>query len=120
MLSNLEYLSYPLPSDIRRLSEAGDYERMAKVIADRLADPRVPKCLHERLKFELEIARLTPRYYPYTKEDIFERLQKKIPDITMDEIEERKERERKAKMEKIKAAFTARALAVNAQMEAKP
>jgi hypothetical protein len=40
--------------------------------------------------------------------------------ITMDEIEERKERERKAKMEKIKAAFTARALAVNAQMEAKP
>jgi hypothetical protein len=38
--------------------------------------------------------------------------------ITMDEIEERKERERKAKMEKIKAAFTAKALAVNAQMEA--
>jgi hypothetical protein len=38
----------------------------------------------------------------------------------MDEIEERRERERKAKMEKIKAAFTAKALAVNAQMEAKP
>ena len=38
--------------------------------------------------------------------------------ITRDEIEERKERERKAKMEKIKAAFTAKALAVNAQMEA--
>ncbi len=88
MLLNLEYLSYPLPSDIRRLSEAGDYERMAKVIADRLADPRVPKCLHERLKFELEIARLTPRYYPYTKEALFERLQKKIPDITPEEIEE--------------------------------
>ena len=40
--------------------------------------------------------------------------------ITMSEIEERKERERKAKMEKIKAAFTAKALNVNAQMEAKP
>ena len=88
MLDNLEYLSYPLPSDIRRLSEAGDFERMAKVIADRLADPRVPKCLHERLLFELEIARLTPRYYPYTKEEIFERLQKRIPDITPEEIEE--------------------------------
>ena len=36
--------------------------------------------------------------------------------ITMDEIEERRERERKAKMEKIKAAFTAKALAVNANM----
>jgi hypothetical protein len=40
--------------------------------------------------------------------------------ITMSEIEERRERERKSKMEKIKTAFTARALAVNAQMEAKP
>lgn len=36
--------------------------------------------------------------------------------ITKDEIEERRERERKAKMEKIKAAFTAKALAVNANM----
>ena len=36
--------------------------------------------------------------------------------ITMDEIEERRERERKLKMEKIKAAFTAKALAVNANM----
>ena len=40
--------------------------------------------------------------------------------ITMDEIEERRERERRAKMEKIKTAFTTKALAVNAQMEAKP
>lgn len=36
--------------------------------------------------------------------------------ITMDEINERRERERVAKMEKIKASFTARALAINSQM----
>jgi len=36
--------------------------------------------------------------------------------ITRDEIEERKERERRQRMEKIKAAFTARALSVNAKM----
>lgn len=36
--------------------------------------------------------------------------------ITRDEIEERKERERRQRMEKIKAAFTAKALAVNANM----
>ena len=87
MLSNLEYLSYPLPSDIRRLSEAGDFARMERVIALRLADPRTPKCLHERLRFELEVAKLTPRYYPYTADEIFERLQKKIPDITREEME---------------------------------
>ena len=35
--------------------------------------------------------------------------------ITKSEVEERKEREQKKRMEKIKAAFTARALKVNAQ-----
>ena len=33
--------------------------------------------------------------------------------ITLEELEERRDRDRKAKMERIKAAFTARALAVN-------
>lgn len=35
--------------------------------------------------------------------------------ITRDEVEERREREQKARMEKIKASFTARALSVNAR-----
>ena len=39
--------------------------------------------------------------------------------ITRDEIQERRERAEKAKMEKIKAAFTARALNLNAKMEAR-
>jgi hypothetical protein len=37
--------------------------------------------------------------------------------ITVAEIEERREREQRAKMERIKAKFTARALAINAQKE---
>lgn len=87
MLSNLEYLSYPLPPDIRRLSEAGDFARMERVIALRLADPCTPKCLHERLRFELEVAELTPKYYPYSRDELFDLLQKRIPDITVEEIE---------------------------------
>ena len=39
--------------------------------------------------------------------------------ITVEEQQERKEREQKAKMERIKAAFTAKALAMNAQMGGK-
>ena len=39
--------------------------------------------------------------------------------ITPLEIQERRERERKAKMERIKAAFTSRALSVNQRMGAK-
>ena len=37
--------------------------------------------------------------------------------ITMDEIEERRERLKREKMERIKAKFTARALTMNAQRE---
>ena len=38
--------------------------------------------------------------------------------ITLDELRERQEREQKAKMEQIKARFTAKALSLNAKKEA--
>lgn len=37
--------------------------------------------------------------------------------VTEDEAKERREREQKAKMERIKAAFTAKALSINTRME---
>ena len=36
MTKNLSYLSYPLPPDIQRLYEAGDFARMDRVIRLRL------------------------------------------------------------------------------------
>ena len=39
MLLDLSYLSYPLPPDIQRLYEAGDFARMDRVIRLRLDDP---------------------------------------------------------------------------------
>ena len=39
--------------------------------------------------------------------------------VTEDEVKERREREQKAKMERIKAAFTAKALSLNSRMEGK-
>ena len=39
--------------------------------------------------------------------------------VTEDEAKERREREQKAKMERIKAAFTAKALSINTRMEGK-
>ena len=41
MILDLSYLSYPLPPDIQRLYEAGDFARMDRVIRLRLDDPRV-------------------------------------------------------------------------------
>ncbi|MDO4741647.1 MAG: hypothetical protein Q4A66_13345, partial [Eubacteriales bacterium] len=87
MLSDLTYLSYPLPPDVRRLFEAGDFERMNRVIQSRIADPRTPKCLHERLRFQQHIAALTPLYYPYTREEILAKLQAKVKDFKDEEID---------------------------------
>jgi hypothetical protein len=39
--------------------------------------------------------------------------------VTEDEVKERRERDQKAKMERIKAAFTAKALSVNSRLEGK-
>ena len=70
MTKDLSYLSYPLPPDIQRLFEAGDFDRMARVIRQRLEDPRVPKTLHERLRFQLIIAKEIPEYYRLTQADM--------------------------------------------------
>ena len=56
MTKNLSYLSYPLPPDIQRLYEAGDFARMDRVIRLRLDDPRVPEALKARLRVQTELA----------------------------------------------------------------
>ena len=50
MLLDLSCLSYPLPPDVRRLYEAGDFGRMEQVIRRRLDDPCVPEALKARLR----------------------------------------------------------------------
>ena len=55
MLLDLSYLSYPLPPDIQRLYEAGDFARMDRVIRLRLDDPRVPEVLKTRLRVQTEL-----------------------------------------------------------------
>ena len=87
MLLNLSYLRYPLPPDVQRLFEAGDLARMERVIALRLADPRTPECLKERLRFQLEIARALPASYPLTQAAALRELQAAVRDFSEDELE---------------------------------
>ena len=63
MVKDLTYLSYPLPEDVERLVYSGDLTRARSVIDRRLADPKVPDCLKERLRFELRIIDEIPRTY---------------------------------------------------------
>ena len=87
MLSDLSYLSYPLPPDVQRLFEAGELARMERVIALRLADLRTPQCLKERLRFQLAIARDLPEAYPFTQGELLARLRAAVRDFKAEELE---------------------------------
>ena len=87
MLTDLSYLRYPLPPDVQRLFEAGDFARMERVIAQRLLDPCVPEELKKRMRFQLSIARELPRAYPHTKSALLCELQSRVRDFTADELE---------------------------------
>ena len=87
MLIDLSHLRYPLPPDVQRLFEAGDFARMERVIALRLADPRVPEPLKARLRFQLDIARELPRAYPHTQAALLAQLTERIADFAPEELE---------------------------------
>ena len=87
MLLDLSYLSYPLPPDIQRLYEAGDFARMDRVIRLRLDDPRVPEALKAHLRVQTELAYEILRAYPYTQAQMLEILQSHVKDFEEEELE---------------------------------
>lgn len=87
MLIDLSYLRYPLPPDVQRLFEAGEFARMERVIAIRLADPRTPETLKKRLTFQLAIAREIPASYPLTRSELLRKLQAAVRDFLPEELE---------------------------------
>ena len=87
MLLDLSYLSYPLPPDIQRLYEAGDFARMDRVIRLRLDDPSVPEALKARLRVQTELAYEILRAYPYTQAQMLEILQSHVKDFEEEELE---------------------------------
>lgn len=91
MLIDLSYLRYPLPPDVQRLFEAGEFAHMERIIAKRLADPHTPEALKKRMTFQLAIAQQIPRDYPHTRTALLAQLQAKIRNFTMEELEERRD-----------------------------
>ena len=88
MLIDLSYLRYPLPPDVQRLFEAGEFAHMERVITKRLADPRTPEALKKRMTFQLAIAQQLPRDYPHTRSALLKRLQETIADFKPEELDE--------------------------------
>lgn len=84
--SDLKYLLVDLPGDIRRLKDAGDFDRMKRVINMRLAsDISLP--MRRRLELELAMDAMLPAAYPYSREEAARILDETISDFRMEELD---------------------------------
>ena len=87
MVTNLDYIAYPLPEDIERLVLGGDLARARRVIDARIASAKTPDCLRERLEFEKKILDEIPRTYALSEADLLQGLQARYEGFTREEME---------------------------------
>lgn len=88
MTENLDFLACPLPEDIQRLKDYGDFERAKAVIALRAQNPKVPDIVKQRLAYEVRILEELPHSYPHTEAQALRLLQKRIKGFTRAEMEQ--------------------------------
>lgn len=86
MYNDLEYLSVPLPEDVKKLKWYGDFERANHVIDMRLAKD-IPTALRKRLELEKEIIARMPMEYIYSTEEAAARLIDHVNGATAEELE---------------------------------
>ena len=87
MLHLMQYLRLPLPEDIAKAKDAGDFDRALKLTDIRLCDPAQSEAMKKRLLLEKEILFRLPGEYPYSEEEALALIQKEIPDFTQEELD---------------------------------
>lgn len=91
MYQDLSFMKVPLPEDVLKLKNFGDYEGALKMIRHFLSKD-IPQALRKRLEIEEEIIRVMGNNeYPYTYEDALEILRANIKDFRDEELKELKE-----------------------------
>lgn len=85
--NTFEYLSIGLPEDIQRRKIYGDFEGALRLIDLRLAQESTTYPLRQCLTVQKEIIKRLPDNYPYTKAEALDIIKNKIPDFTMDELD---------------------------------
>lgn len=83
--SDLEILEYPLPEDIQRMKEHGDFAVLNDVI-DRRIKMDIPAALKKRLELEKKILLRIPRYYPYSWDEAVKTLSENFRDFNEAEL----------------------------------
>ena len=85
---DLQYQCVPLPEDILKMKWSGRLDTARAMIENRLSLPDLPRAYRARLILELKNIGHLKLNYTKTKEDILEGIQKRIPDFTMEEVDQ--------------------------------
>lgn len=91
MYQDLSYMRIPLPEDVLKLKNFGDFEGALKMI-DHFLSKDIPKALRKRLEIEKEIIRVVSNdEYPYTYEEALKIMAGHIKDFKEEEMQYLKE-----------------------------
>ena len=85
---DLELLAIPLPEDLRKIKGRGDYDRLERAIACRLAEPGLPGALRTRLELERAIDARIPAAYPYSFDEAADMLAKALRGFEPQELDD--------------------------------
>lgn len=85
--SDLKYLLVDLPGDIRRLKDAGDFDRMRRVINMRLQNEKTPLPVRRRLELELAMDVTLESAYPYDFDQAAKIMDDTIADFHREELD---------------------------------
>ena len=85
---DLQYQSVPLPEDILKMKWSGRLDLAKAMIENRLSQPDLPHAYRARLTMELKNIGHLKLNYRKTKAEILEAIQKRIPDFTMEEVDQ--------------------------------
>ncbi len=82
----MEFLSVPLPEEIRREENVGNFEIARKIIEERLSK-KLPSLLRKRLEYEIERIKRVIKNYPYDEKTARSIFEKSIKDGSRDEFD---------------------------------
>ena len=84
----IPFMTVGLPDDIRRHQLAGNFAEALRLIDLRLSQNNLPDCLRNSLIAHREMIDRLAVEFPYTREEALAIVQKKIPEFTMEELQE--------------------------------
>lgn len=85
---DLKYQAVSLPEDIMKMKWAGRLDTARAMIENRLTLPNLPHAYRARLILELKNLRHLEVRYVLTKDEVLSQIQARIPDFTMEEVDQ--------------------------------